>query len=169
MVSQDSYRERLIPIDAGYAAQVPIPPLKLDSPPRLCRAFVGGALRMLQTRYDVSYLTIKLATLITQVMTDLEARGEFAKASHLIAHTLQQTDVTVWYHAHPSNCDQRRFQIITFADAGFHSLPQLGSIESFCVGCGMPLFRDGIIRCHLHLAYWNSRKLRRVARSRMSC
>ena len=168
-LSQDSYRSRLVPIDSGFAADVPIAPLRMDSLSRLCRAFVGGALWMLQTRYDISFLTIKLATLISQVCTDVESRREFVRISHLIVQTVMQTDVTVWYHRPPPKCDRRRFQIITFADAGFHSLPNLASIESFCVGWGLPLFRDGIIHCHLHLIYWNSRKLRRVARSSMSC
>ena len=143
-ISQDEYRSRLIPIDRGFAVDVPVAPLKLSSLSRICRAFVGGSLWMLQTRYGISFLTIKLATLVSLVESDVDSRREFIQISQIIAQTLFQTDVAIWFHPIPSNCDISRLQLIAFADAGFHSLPLSSSIESFCIGWDCPYFAMGL-------------------------
>ena len=74
--------------------------------------------------------------------------------------------MTVWFH--PSPLTTRPPQLVIYADAGYSTLPNSSSVESFVISYGIPVSRDGIIQLKAHPAAWQARKMKRVARSSMA-
>ena len=59
-------------------------------------------------------------------------------------------------------------QQLVLADDGYNSLLWRGSVESFFIGFGPPVSRDGIVNLELHPIDWKSRKMRRVVRASLA-
>ena len=133
------------------------------------KAFVGGLIWMLQSRYDLSYWVVLISTSIEDALRFPEEMKIFLKNCEQASKLLLDRSVTVWYHPFPVAALQVHTpQLIMYADAGFNTLAHSSSVESFFVCYGLPIARDGIVSLAAHPISWQSRKMKRVARSSLA-
>ena len=131
------------------------------------RKLVGDSLWLAQTRYDIRFLTLKLASLLIPASRYVALMSIFVKTMLQLYKVIDSEGVAIRYRPFPVSLDRNghRGQIICYSDAGYGKLRGSSSIESFVLGRGQPLKRDGTIECAFHPLAWNDRKIRRIYRS----
>ena len=127
---------------------------------------MGSLIRMLRPRFDLAYWVTLIASPVGGVLAVRRLLVDFLKICASAYDILMKHDVTVWYHPFPVS--DVLPQLITFSDAGYNTLPGCSSVESFMIVRGVPVDRDGAVRCKTHPISRSTRKMRRVARSSLA-
>ena len=97
---------------------------------KITRAIVGPCIWMCQTRYDISFLTLQAATLISSACRDSSFLEQLFGVFQRIYKVLFGSPMSIWFRKIPDVSALSRFQIITFSDAGLGTLLGHSSIES---------------------------------------
>ena len=168
-MTQDSYRANLPMLDKNdffgdhkrYTN-----PVQLS---KITRAIVGSCIWLCQTRFDIGFLTLKAATLITRVCQNEDSLRSLIEVFEQIYRILAAKSAVIWYHEFVPSSQIPRCQILAFSDAGLGSLEGSASVEAGYLCWGFPVSRDGVITCRAHVLDWFSRKMRRVAKSSTAC
>ena len=122
---------------------------------------MGSLIRMLRPRFDLAYWVTLIASPVGGVLAVRRLLVDFLKICASAYDILMKHDVTVWYHPFPVS--DVLPQLITFSDAGYNTLPGCSSVESFMIVRGVPVDRDGAVRCKTHPISRLTRKMRGVA------
>ena len=137
---------------------------------RAGKKFVGSAIWLGLTRFDICFLTTKCATLLPSAVISHDKLKEFLSTAAALYKVVQNKDLTLWYHPFPiSDSLTHDLQLIAFSDAGFASLEKHCSMEAGTILVGKAYARNGPVLCHAHILWWMGRKMRRVARSSVGC
>ena len=140
--------------------------------PKAAKTMIGGLIWLLQTRFDISYWVVFLATSIEPVILDRSLLPEFLKNCDRAKKVLFPEDIAVWYHPFVPQSETRRPQLIAYADAGYATLSNSASVESFMVCYGVPIGRDGVIKLQANAVAWQARGIKKggeIALSRGGC
>ena len=175
-ISQDQYRSNIprytrddlaVPVLEFAQNSVKTDKKKVEKLQAKMRKLVGASLWLTQTRYDIHFLTLKLATLLIPASQDSAIMSIFVKTMVQLYKVIDSAGLIICYRPFPlvADRDGHRGQIICYSDAGYGTLYGSASIESFVLGWGHPIKRDGIIECAFHPLAWNARKIRRICRS----
>ena len=105
-------------------------------------------------------------TSIENAINDRSLFSEFLRNCAMAEKVRLNEKVTVWFRPFPST--GRAPQLIIYADAGYATLPDSSSVESFIICYGAPVIRDDIIQLKAHPSAWPARKMKRVARSSLA-
>ena len=167
-ISQGKFAALLIPIDKkDFFGPNPSITLDVDIRKRF-KAFVGGPIWLLQTRFDLAYYVVAIASAVEDGIRDSEGLKEVIPNCTRAYNVVKDNPMIARYH--PLDFGHSTFpnQLLVYSDAGYNTLPAGGSIESFFIGFGQPKSRDGVVNLKLHPLDWQSRKMKRVVISSLA-
>ena len=126
----------------------------------------GGLIRLLRSRYDMKLRAVKFTTSADGDIGDSSLMPEFARGCSKAKRMLYSKDLAVWYRPFLPPSYKSAPQLITYADAGYSTLSGAASIGPFTIYYFIPLESGGIIiKLQSRPIEWQSRKMKRVARS----
>ena len=142
----------------------------LDVPPAVLqhrlRAFLGSCLWITQTRFDISYSSSTLGSLLPEALMSIDSLKLFCALAGETYARITNQHAPLRYVPFLSRPTAARFpQIFSFPDASLATGLTISSVEAGIVVFGIPVHRDGLITCFGNLSPWRSRKITRVCRS----
>ena len=119
-----------------------------------------------QTRYDITFLVCALASALPDALGKVEALRTFLSLSTKMYSRITNQHCSIRFvPLFDSSRSAVTPQIFSFCDASYGTLRNFGSVEANLIVLGIPLVRDGVVKCRGNLISWHTRKLSRVCRS----
>ena len=167
-LSQIAYAQGLVPLGRSDLILQNTMLKTQDQIRTICKQFLGSLLWLLQTRYDLSFWSSLLSSLMVDSTVSVDALSEFIKLSKKICK-LDVIPLKLFFH--PLFHDVRQgypLQLISFVDASYGNLSNAASMESAFITFAHPLTRDGSVRCIGHVSHYYAHRIHRICRSSIS-
>ena len=120
------------------------------------RQALGALIWIGQTRYDLAYSTTKIATSYVAAIKTPEETSSLLKMVNSTIKRAKEKLVILWYLPFCSKTNVHemvhsgKLTIFAFSDAGFATLRNSCSVQSCIIILGVPIQRDGLLKCRGH-------------------